>query len=289
MNNINRVVCEYIWIGGNNEIRSKTRVFHDISVENCVIGKIPEWNYDGSSTDQADSDGNTEVLLKPCAIYKDMFRCFSNCECLLVLCDTYNYDDIALSSNHRNKANVIFSEIDKEECWFGLEQEYFIRFNNQTFEPINNGTHYCGVSNKLEKTIVEEHLQTCITTGLEISGINAEVASGQWEFQIGPSKGISAADQLIISRYLLERIAEKYNATIDYSPKLSENANGSGCHINFSTKDMREPGGLNKILSCMDKLKMKQEEHISAYGKNNHLRLTGLHETSCLNNFTKRN
>ena len=280
------VVCEYIWIGGNNEIRSKTRVLHDISVENCVIGKIPEWNYDGSSTDQADSDGNTEVLLKPCVVYKDTFRCFSNCVCLLVLCDTYNTDNVELSTNNRYNADVIFSEIDKEECWFGLEQEYFIRFNNQTFEPINNGTHYCGVSNKLEKTIVEEHLQTCVTTGLEISGINAEVASGQWEFQIGPSKGISAADQLIISRYLLERIAEKYNATIDYSPKLSENANGSGCHINFSTKDMREPGGLNIILSCMDKLKMKQEEHISAYGKNNHLRLTGLHETSCLNNFT---
>lgn len=283
MNESNCVVCEYIWIGGNNEIRSKTRVF---PLKTVSIINIPEWNYDGSSTDQADSDGNTEVLLKPCAIYKDTIRCFSNCECILVLCDTYNSDDKALSSNHRNNANVIFSEIDKEECWFGLEQEYFIRFNNQTFEPINNGTHYCGVSNKLEKTIVEEHLQTCVTTGLEISGINAEVASGQWEFQIGPSKGISAADQLIISRYLLERIAEKYNATIDYSPKLSENANGSGCHINFSTKDMREPGGLNKILSCMDKLKMKQEEHISAYGKNNHLRLTGLHETSCVNNFT---
>lgn len=265
------------------KIRSKTRVF---PLKTVSIINIPEWNYDGSSTDQADSDGNTEVLLKHCAIYKDTIRCFSNCECILVLCDTYNSVDKALSSNHRNNANVIFSEIDKEECWFGLEQEYFIRFNNQTFEPINNGTHYCGVSNKLEKTIVEEHLQTCVTTGLEISGINAEVASGQWEFQIGPSKGISAADQLIISRYLLERIAEKYNATIDYSPKLSENANGSGCHINFSTKDMREPGGLNKILSCMDKLKMKQEEHISAYGKNNHLRLTGLHETSCVNNFT---
>ena len=135
MNESNCVVCEYIWIGGNNEIRSKTRVF---PLKTVSLINIPEWNYDGSSTDQADSDGNTEVLLKPCAIYKDTIRCFSNCECLLVLCDTYNSDDIALSSNHRNNANVIFSEIDKEECWFGLEQEYFIRFNNQTFEPINN-------------------------------------------------------------------------------------------------------------------------------------------------------
>ena len=277
-------VCEYIWIGGNGELRSKTRVLHNIEYR---IDKIPDWNFDGSSTDQAPSDGNTEVILKPRAVFKDPSRDIDKYRTLLVLCDTYNNDDFPLPTNHRNSAFDIFNKIGYETgCWFGLEQEYFIRFNNCFLHPVNNGSHYCGFSNKLEKTIVEEHLQACLLTGLQISGINAEVATGQWEFQIGPSQGIEAADELVIARYLLERIAEKYDAIIDYSPKLSESANGSGCHINFSTEKMRNDGGLEEILYCMEKLRSRHEEHIAAYGKDNHLRLTGLHETSSMDKFT---
>jgi glutamine synthetase len=277
-------VCEYIWIGGNGELRSKTRVLHDIKYGN---DELPDWNFDGSSTEQAPSDGNTEVIIKPCAVFKDPFRVIDNYRSFLILCETYDNDDQPLPTNHRNSADKIFKKIgDEVECWFGLEQEYFIRFNNCFIYPENNGSHYCCFTNKREKTIVEEHLQACLLIGLQISGINAEVATGQWEFQIGPSQGIEAADELVIARYLLQRIAEKYDAIIDYSPKLSESANGSGCHINFSTEKMRNDGGLEEIIYCMEKLKKKHEEHITAYGKDNHLRLTGLHETSSMDKFT---
>ena len=278
------VVCEYIWIGGNGELRSKTRVLHDIK---CGIDEIPEWNFDGSSTDQAPSDGNTEVILKPRVVFKDPFRCIDKYRCLLVLCDTYDNDGKPLPTNYRNSAVEIFNNIeDNTECWFGLEQEYFIKLNNTPFLPVNEGSHYCGFTNKLERTIVEEHLQACISIGLDISGINSEVASGQWEFQIGPSINIEAADQLVVARYLLQRIAEKYDAIIDYSPKPSENANGSGCHINFSTNKIRGPCGIIEIMSCMEKLEGTHRDHIEAYGKDNHLRLTGLHETSSMDKFT---
>jgi glutamine synthetase len=277
-------ILEYIWIGGDGELRSKTRVF-----DYALYGKdgIPDWNYDGSSTNQAPSDGNTEVILRPCANFKDPFRILDKHRCMLVLCDTYDNDGNHLPTNHRKNALTIFKSIGGNTgCWFGLEQEYFIKFNDTPFLPVNDGSHYCGFTNKLERKIVEEHLQACISIGLDISGINSEVASGQWEFQIGPSQDINAADQLVIARYLLQRIAEKYDATIDYSPKPSENANGSGCHINFSTDKMREEDGLTEIISCMEKLERKHEQHIAVYGKDNHLRLTGLHETSSMDKFT---
>jgi glutamine synthetase len=278
------VVCEYIWIGGNGELRSKTRVLHDIK---CGIDEIPEWNFDGSSTEQAPSNGNTEVILKPRVIFNDPFRCIDKYRCLLVLCDTYDNDGKPLPTNHRKSALEIFNNIeDYTDCWFGLEQEYFIKLNNTPFLPVNDGSHYCGFTNKLERKIVEEHLQACISIGLEISGINSEVASGQWEFQIGPSINIEAADHLVVARYLLQRIAEKYDATIDYSPKPSEKANGSGCHINFSTDKIRSPCGIIEIMSCIEKLKIKHIHHIAVYGKDNHLRLTGLHETSSMDKFT---
>jgi glutamine synthetase len=281
--NSKTVICEYIWIGGSGEIRSKTKVLKNF-VRN---DPFPEWNFDGSSTGQAPSEGNTEVILKPVFFCSNPLRkkTHSNVEFGLVLCETYDNEGNPLPTNHRCEAAKLFESIENKECWFGLEQEYFIC--NKRFICENNGSHYCGKTNNyIERQIVEEHLRCCIEAGLNISGINAEVASSQWEFQIGPSVGIDAADELIIARYLLERIAEKYLRQINYKPKISEEANGSGCHINFSTKTMREANGYQEIVGCMDKLANKHKEHIAVYGKDNHLRLTGLHETSSMDKFT---
>jgi glutamine synthetase len=279
------VICEYIWIGGSGEIRSKTKVLKNF-VRN---DPFPEWNFDGSSTGQAPSEGNTEVVLKPVFFCSNPLRkkTHSNVEFGLVLCETYDNSGNPLPTNHRCKAAKLFESIEDKECWFGLEQEYFIWFKNKDNVYENEDFHYCGKTvDYIERQIVEEHLSCCIEAELNISGINAEVATSQWEFQIGPSVGINAADELIIARYLLQRIAEKYDAHITYLPKPIYNANGSGCHINFSTNEMRSENGYEKIVACMDKLAAKHTEHIAVYGKNNNLRLTGKHETSAINKFT---
>jgi glutamine synthetase len=38
-------------VRGNNELRSKTRVFNE---EIRSLDQLPKWNYDGSSTEQAE-------------------------------------------------------------------------------------------------------------------------------------------------------------------------------------------------------------------------------------------
>jgi len=278
------IVCEYIWIGGLGEIRSKTRV---IKKDDKYNGCIPDWNYDGSSTGQAGSDGNTEVILKPCFTCKNPLRIIENCDSILVLCDTYDINDSPIPTNYRYNANILFNKKLEEIPWFGLEQEYFFEINNDLIKLPHEGMHYCGISaNNLEREIVEKHLSHCLFAGLQISGINAEVSLNQWEFQIGPCIGIQASDQLIIARYLLERVAEMYNVCINYYPKPSSLINGSGCHINFSTESMRNLNGLTEIMNCMEKLEQKQKKHIAVYGKHNELRLTGKHETSDINKFS---
>jgi glutamine synthetase len=276
-------ICEYIWIGGKGELRSKTRVFNHLI--NC--NDIPEWNYDGSSTGQAPSDGNTEGILKPVAYYKNPLRKINGYNNLLVLCETYDNNGNPLETNHRHEAKKIFDSKLEEEPWYGLEQEYFINIKNNLKPIANIFSHYCGATdNPIERQIVEKHLLVCLEAELTISGINAEVASQQWEFQVGPCEGIKAGDDLIVARYLLERVAEDFDATILFEPKPVRTANGSGCHTNFSTKVMREENGIEEIYKAIDKLETNHEEHIKVYGKNNEMRLTGLHETASYKEFS---
>lgn len=96
------------------------------------------------------------------------------------------------------------------------------------------------------------HYRACLVAGINISGTNAEVMPGQWEFQVGPCLGIQMGDHLWMARYLLSRIAEDYNVNISFAPKLFSDWNGSGCHTNYSTKTMREgTGGMEYINTMM--------------------------------------
>lgn len=279
-----KTVLEYVWIGGKNEIRSKTRVIPHFLYDN--IQCIPDWNYDGSSTWQANSDGDTEIVLKPCAIFKDPFRIITDCTCYIVLCDTYKSTGEPTETNHRQSANQLFQNGIEEHPWFGLEQEYFFT-NCGLYINSNKGHHYCGhTDDPTHRKIAEQHLQMCIESGINISGMNAEVSPGQWEFQIGPCEGIEAGDHLIVARYILERLSERYQLRINYNPKPMPMINGSGCHINFSTVGTRNENGIQVIHTYIEKLEHTHQEHIRVYGEDNHLRLTGLHETSRMDTFS---
>lgn len=131
------------------------------------------------------------------------------------------------------------------------------------------------------------HYKACLYAGVKISGTNAEVMPGQWEFQIGPCQGISMGDHLWMARYLIQRIAEDFNVDVSFAPKLFADWNGSGCHTNYSTKTMRAgTGGMKYIEDMMVKLAAKHVLHLSIYGEGNEKRLTGHHETSSMHKFS---
>jgi glutamine synthetase len=294
---MNTYLVDYIWLGGNNEIRTKARTIElSASVVVPKLEHIPKWNYDGSSTGQAPSEGDTEVTLVPVYIkYGPVVvnKPFRNV--IIAVCATYYADDKPLPNNHYEFANQVFSQHAEEEPWFGLEQEYFI-MDKHTRQPIGmydhintpQGQFYCGVGalNCYGRQIVTQHYMECLNYGIKISGVNQEVAVGQWEFQIGPVVGIDIGHQMLIARFLLETTAERYDCYICYDPKPYPDWNGSGCHINFSTKTMREYGGYSAILSSMNKLADNHLKHIAVYGDDNDKRLTGKHETSGINKFT---
>lgn len=294
-----KICLEYVWIGGNKELRSKTKVLHidtSSSKEKLLLENLPEWNFDGSSTAQAIGE-DSEVIIKPVRLFIDPLRTNGR----IVLCETYTATGEVHPTNHRKWANDIFNTDLDLKPWYGIEQEYFM-INKSSGNPIgfvNNlvanpqGQYYCsiGAENAFGRCVAEEHLQACIKAGIKISGINAEVAPGQWEFQIGPCEGIEEGDHLWIARYLLIRIAEKYNICIDFEPKpVKGDWNGSGCHTNFSTLPMREGSkdhdGLYYIDEAIQKLSLKHIEHMNLYGEGNQERMTGKHETASYDTFS---
>ena len=196
-------------------------------------------------------------------------------------------------------SNARATILDDPGAWFGFEQEYFLYqdgrplgFPVDGFPKIGQGPYYCGVGYKfmgdIARQIVEEHLDLCLDAGINHEGINAEVAKGQWEFQIFGKGSKKAADEMWVARYLLNRVCEKYGIDVEYhcKPLGDTDWNGSGMHANFSTEYLREKGGKAYFEALMAAFAEHVEEHIAVYGPDNHMRLTGLHETQSIDKFT---
>jgi glutamine synthetase len=286
-----KIVAEYIWLDAKMMLRSKSRTLTDFL--GPEPNAFPTWDFDGSSTGQA-TGNKSEIILVPRAVFPDPLRKWKNCATYLVLCDTYSgVESTPALGNHRSAAIEIFSKCTDQKPWYGLEQEYVLYKNGRPLgwpsdhDPAPQGDYYCGVGTNTGRQIADAHYYACLEANLSVSGINAEVMLGQWEFQIGPCEGIQAGDQMWIARYLLGRVCEQYGIEYSLDPKcVAGDWNGSGCHINFSTVEMRESAvGLCKIWDAVEKLKQKHAEHLQVYGTND-ARLTGAHETSSKEVFT---
>ncbi|OIN57363.1 glutamine synthetase beta-grasp domain-containing protein [Arsenicibacter rosenii] len=288
---MSKAKLEYIWLDGykpTQSLRSKTKI------ENNFSGKLEDcgmWSFDGSSTEQAPG-GSSDCLLKPVFICPDPQRKNG----YLVMCEVLNADGTPHETNGR--ATI---EDDDNDFWFGFEQEYFlwdesidkpVGFPAEGFPTRGQGPYYCsvGAKNAYGRYIVEEHLDVCLDAGLNVEGINAEVATGQWEFQIFAKGAKEAGDQIWVARYLLERIGEKYGVSINWhcKPLGDTDWNGSGMHANFSNSVLRTAGSketydvICQAFAPADIIKA----HMDVYGADNHLRLTGKHETQSIDKFS---
>jgi glutamine synthetase len=277
---------EYLWLDGYQPVpnlRGKTRI---ASKEPTSVDDLPLWGFDGSSTQQAEG-GSSDCILKPVALYPDAGRN----DAFIVMCE------VMLPNGDPHPSNDRATIEDDPDTWFGLEQEYFLMQDGRPLGwpeegyPAPQGPYYTGVGyqnvGSIARTIVDEHLELCLAAGINHEGINAEVAKGQWEFQIFEKGSKNCADDVWVARYLLQRLCEKYEVVVEYHCKpFTGDWNGSGMHCNFSTKFMREVGGEKYFLALMDAFEKNKEEHIAAYGPDNHKRLTGLHETQSIDMFS---
>jgi glutamine synthetase len=279
---------EYIWLDGKKPVpglRGKTQLKSFATPP--TVADLPLWGFDGSSTMQAEGR-SSDCVLKPVALYPDGARK----DAYIVMCE------VMLASGEAHVSNSRATIIDDPDFWVGFEQEYFLYqdgrplgFPKDGYPLVPQGPYYCGVGYKymggIARQIVEEHLELCLHAGINHEGINAEVAKGQWEFQIFGKGSAKAADDTWTARYLLLRLCEKFGVDVEFHCKpIKGDWNGSGMHCNFSTAYIREVGGKEYFEALMAKFKENVADHIAVYGPDNHLRLTGLHETQAIDKFS---
>jgi glutamine synthetase len=280
---------EYIWLDGYTptpSLRGKTQIKEFDKFP--TLDQLPLWGFDGSSTMQAEGH-SSDCVLKPVAVYPDAARENG----ALVMCEVMMPD--GKTPHASNKRATI---LDDEGAWFGFEQEYFFYKDGRPLGfpsdgyPAPQGPYYTGVGysnvGSVARKIVEEHLNLCLAAGINHEGINAEVAKGQWEFQIFGKGSKTAADQMWMARYLMLRLTESYGIDIEFhcKPLGDTDWNGSGMHANFSTRYMREVGGKEYFESLMKAFDKNLMDHIAVYGPDNDKRLTGKHETAPWNKFS---
>lgn len=324
------MLCEYIWLDGGKtpSLRSKTMHLRGQEIPNSfkygerictrldgdvaqtplvdwLRSFLPLWRFDGSSTGQATGD-KSECVLKPVFVCKDPNHRGTN---LLVLCEVLDAHGRSVPSNTRHLARAAFETSLDQKPWCGFEQEYFLLTGKPSMMlgvPLDErgephpekleaqGPYYCGVGEgRIQgRDIVDQHMMLCIEAGLDVMGINCEVAPCQWEIQVGGPEvlALDAADQLWIVRWLLHRVTERYSTSkgcvlASFDPKPFPEWNGSGCHTNFSTEATRSMGGIADILDMCRRLSLRTAQHLSAYGEGIERRLTGQHETCSYKQF----
>lgn len=295
-----KVQAEYVWIdsdywdGKSFDLCCKTLTLDSVP---GGVSETPSWSYSG--------DGGQEFVMVPRRIYKDPFRGGEN---IIVLTDTYaepvtdgsstaaHGDATAFNARAGCAEAMAAAEAMGEDPWFGFEQEYYL-LDAQTSWPLGwpargypdpTVAYFCsvGATKVAARDVVEAHYRACLYAGVQIGGVNSEVAPAQWEFQVGPGSGVQAADDLWMSRYILQRLCEEFSVGVTFDPKPVKGWAGIGCHTNYSNNATRaRPGGLDAMKEQIALLQRRHSAHMAEYGIGNERRLTGEHDAPSMSDF----
>ena len=278
---------EYIWLDGYEPVpnlRSKTMIKEFDSFP--TLEELPKWGFDGSSTKQAEGH-SSDCVLKPVAVYPDTTRKNG----ALVMCEV-----------HAARRHAAPHQCAAPPSWtIPAPGSASSRNISSTRTAARSASRRRAIPLRRGRTTPAWATRTWATsparssrstsTSVSTPASTTKASTPKWPRASGNSRSSAKAPRRPPTRCgspatSCERLCEKYDVDVEWHCKpIKGDWNGSGMHSNFSTEYMRENGGkeyFEKLMAAFDKYK---NEHIAVYGPDNHLRLTGLHETQSIDKF----
>lgn len=219
---------------------------------------------DGSSLFPFVEAGKSDLYVVP--RYRTAFRDpFSEVPTVGVLCSFFDRDGVPFESSPEyvlRKAHRAFQEKTGLKMQTMGELEYYIIASDDGMYPIadQKGYHESAPFNKFSDLRVEA-VRYITQVGGMVKYAHSEVGNfrqdgkiyEQNEIEFLPVDIEDAADQLVLAKWVMRRLAYKHGVTITFAPKITAGKAGSGMHVHCKfTRDgksvMVENGDITDIV-----------------------------------------
>ncbi|MCX5942225.1 MAG: type I glutamate--ammonia ligase [Cyanobacteria bacterium] len=127
-----------------------------------------------------------------------------------------------------------------DTAFFGPEPEFFV-FDDVRYNSSPGSSFYSVDSIEALQDMRSEMLLTMASLGVPIEKQHHEVATAQHELGMKFAELISAADNVMIYKYVVRNVARKYGKTATFMPKPVFSDNGSGMHVHQSLWKAGQP------------------------------------------------
>ena len=288
----------YVWLDADGGIRNAN--YTSLS----ETPKIQRFN--GSACKQASTD-NADLFLVPVRTMKDKsLASQSN----IVLCEVQTADGTPHASNARADLRKFLSTNDLTSVKIGFEQDILLidpdtrqpyrwptgkneKGEPQVVFPGPQGRYYGGSGDfQRGRELINAFYNRCAWQGkIAMRSYNAGICLSQWSFVTQETDLLTACDNLIISRYLLENTAEGIDTprcVVSYAPKSFPGTdwNGNGCTIRlYMDNYTKSSGNAGLAKAICETIGEDHREHMVAYGAGNEQRLVG--KTGGISDFNK--
>ncbi len=235
-------VVNFRYVGGDGRLKALNFVIQSREHLDTILSTGER--VDGSSLFTFLEAGSSDLYVVP-RFRTAFMNPFTEIPTLDILCSYYDKDGKPLASAPENIMRKAHQEL-LEKTGYGMEVmgeiEYYVISEKDPLYRANDQRAY----HESEPFVKWEQLRmdammAMAQTGAQIKYSHSEVGNfsdeefdyEQNEIEFLPTNVESAADQLIIAKWILRQVAYQYGVTMSLAPKITAGKAGSGMHIHM--------------------------------------------------------